>query len=83
MKITRIDLDEHEMPAEVHVVMTLAEAAYLGKLTGQQTGSESLELMGAAGERAVIEIHNCLANGLIGRFYGPGGMDTVARRVNQ
>lgn len=83
MRITRVDMDEHEMPATVHVVMTLAEAAYLGKLTGQQTGTEAAELMGTAGERAVIEVHNCLANGLIGRFYGPGGMDMVARRVNQ
>lgn len=83
MKITRIDLDEHEMPATVHVVMTLAEAAYLGKLTGQQTGTEAAELMGAAGVRASIDVHSCLANGLIGRFYGPGGMDIVARRMNQ
>lgn len=76
MKVTRIDLDDDEMPSAISVTLTSDEAGYLAVVLGRRNGIVSeADLVG--GSPLNSEIYNGLT-GVFHRFY-EDGMDEWKR----
>lgn len=79
MKIRALTFDDEQNPETVTAELTIEEAAYLAKLTGQQTGITANQIM-PGGDEPSHEIYDCLISNVFNTFYEDGVNDYLRSR---
>ena len=72
MRVVSIEFDDAEELAFVTARLSAAEAAFIAKFTGKQTGEAAEEIMPGGGGEASSHLYQGMTGGVFNRLYADG-----------